>query len=304
MKAASVLDAPALPVPLGRVADYLELARPRVAVLVLVTVAVGALLAAPGAPALATLVHVLLGTALVASGASAFNQLIERHSDALMSRTENRPLPAGRLPAGEVLALGIALAVCGLGYLLATVEPLAAGVAAFTLLSYVFVYTPLKRVTPLNTLVGAVPGAMPPVIGWTAVRGTLDWEAGALFLIVFLWQIPHFLAIAWLYREQYAGAGLLMLPVVDDDGRRTARQMVRYTLVLIPVSLLPALLGQAGLLYMTTAVVLGSLFFTSGVAFARDRSMAEARRVLRTSLVYLPLLLLLLVLDRQWQWWW
>jgi protoheme IX farnesyltransferase len=291
-------DAASVPLLQARFADYLELVRLRVSVLVLFTVAAGAFLAAGTAIDPVQLTHVLLGTALVAAGASALNQFLERHSDALMQRTENRPLPAGRLSATEVLVIGITLAAAGLVYLaLALRHPLAAIVAGFTFASYVFLYTPLKRKTPLNTLVGAVPGALPPVIGWTAVRGTLDREAAVLFLIVFLWQVPHFLAIAWIYREQYARAGLVMLPVLDADGTRTARQMVRYCLALVPVSLMPALFGMAGPAYVIAALVLGAGFFTSCRAFGSDSSVPQAKRVLRASLLYLPLLLLFLMLD-------
>ena len=302
MKAASVLDAVVSPPQVSaRFADYLDLARLRVSVLVLFTVAAGAFLAAGASLDAAQLVHVLLGTGLVAAGASALNQLLERQTDALMTRTENRPLPAGRLSATEVLIVGTVLAACGLIYLaVALRQPVCVGVAAFTFLSYVFVYTPLKRKTPLNTLIGAVPGAMPPVIGWTAVRGTIDREALALFLIVFLWQVPHFLAIAWIYREQYARAGLCMLPVLDPDGTQTGRQMVRYCLVLIPVSLLPAALGDAGWLYGMAAVLLGLGFLQTCLAFGRAASVAQARRVLRASLLYLPVLFLLLLLDGWW----
>lgn len=295
---AAVVEAPPVPLVHARLADYLELVRLRVSVLVLFTVAAGAFLAAGTAIDPAQLMHVLVGTALVAAGASALNQLMERHSDALMQRTENRPLPAGRLAPAEVLVLGTLLAVGGLVYLaLALPRPLAAIVAGVTFASYVFAYTPLKRKTPLNTLVGAVPGALPPVIGWSAVRGTLDREAAALFLIVFLWQVPHFLAIAWIYREQYARAGLCMLPVVDTDGTQTARQMARYCLALVPVSLMPAVFGMAGPAYVVAALLLGVGFFSSCRAFGQESSVAQARRVLRTSLLYLPLLFLLLVLD-------
>jgi protoheme IX farnesyltransferase len=278
--------------------DYLDLIRPRVSILVLFTVGAGAFLAARGAVDPAQLFHVVLGTALVAAGASALNQLLERHTDALMNRTENRPLPAGRMSALEVMILGTLLAGGGLVYLLVALrQPTAAGVAAFTFLSYVFVYTPLKRVTPLNTLIGAVPGALPPVIGWTAIRGTIDGEALTLFLILFLWQVPHFLAIAWIYREQYARAGLCMLPVLDADGTQTGRQMVRYCLVLIPVSLLPIALGEAGWLYGAAAVLLGLGFLTSSMRFVRAASVVQARRVLRASLLYLPVLLIVLLVD-------
>src|SRR5581483_4310391 len=225
MKAA-VLTEPAL-LTRTRVVDYLELTKPRVAVLVLFTVAIGALLASGGLPHFPVLFHTLVGTALVAGGASALNQLFERHSDSLMQRTENRPLPSGRLQPIEVLTFGAVTGAGGVAYLAVFLhQPLAAVVAGFTFLSYVFVYTPLKRLTTLNTIIGAVPGALPPVIGWAAVRGSLDVEIFALFLIMFLWQVPHFLAIAWIYRDDYARAGLRMLPTVDPDGGITGRQMV------------------------------------------------------------------------------
>ena len=298
MKTATAVCPPAEPA-LGRVfADYVELTKPRIAVLVLFTVAAGALLAGPGVADWAVLLHVVCGTALVAAGASALNQLLERHSDALMRRTENRPLPAGRLQPVQVLAFGVALGILGLVYLAAAVrQPLTVAVALVTFLSYVFVYTPLKRHTWLNTLVGAVPGALPPVIGWTAVRGTLDLEAGLLFLILFLWQLPHFYAIAWIYREEYGRAGLQMLPVADPAGDRTARQMAGFCLALVAASVLPVAAGHLGLPYLAGALALGAYFFGATLGFARARSAAQARRVLRASLVYLPVLLALLLLD-------
>src|SRR5439155_2083594 len=215
--------------------------------------------------------------ALVAAGASALNQLFERHSDAMMRRTENRPLPAGRLQPMEVWLFGAALGVGGLVYLAVAVrQPLTVGVAAISFVSYVFLYTPLKRKTTLNTLVGAVPGALPPVIGWTAMGGPLDGGALALFLILFLWQVPHFLAIAWIYREDYARAGLRMLPTVDEQGVATGRQMALYCVTLIPVSLFPVLYRQAGWLYAVGAVALGLAFLVSALAFVRLRSSAQA----------------------------
>jgi protoheme IX farnesyltransferase len=290
------VPAPASPLAAARLADVAELLRLRMTVLVLFTVAAGCFLAARGAVEPGLLVQVVLGTGLVAAGASCLNQLIERHSDALMRRTENRPLPAGRLQPGVVLVLGVALTVIGLLCLVLR-SPSAALVAGFTFASYVFVYTPLKRRTSLNTLVGAVPGALPPVIGWTAIRGALDAEALALFGIVFLWQVPHFLAIAWIYREQYARAGLVMLPVLDRDGSRTGRQMLHYCLALIPVSLMPAVLGMAGPVYVVGAALLGIGFLASALGFMRAATPTQARRVLRASLVYLPALFLLLLLD-------
>jgi protoheme IX farnesyltransferase len=281
-----------------RAADYLELTKPRVLVLVLFTVAAGSFLAAGPGLNLLVLLHTLLGTTLVAAGASALNQFLERHSDALMHRTENRPLPAGRLHVLEVLLLGLVLGAAGVTYLAVTLDrPWAAVVAGVTFASYVFVYTPLKRLTTWNTLIGAVPGALPPVIGWVAAGGSLGPGVIALFLILFLWQVPHFLAIAWIYRDDYARAGLRMLPVLDRHGRRTARVMVAYCLALIAASLGPVLLGGAGLLYLTGALVLGGGFLACALGFRRRSSIEQARRVLKASLLYLPVLLALLLLD-------
>jgi protoheme IX farnesyltransferase len=281
-----------------RLADYVQLTKPRVMLLVLATVLTGACLAAGGIPEWAVLLHTLLGTTVVAAGASALNQWLERDSDALMRRTENRPLPMGRLQPVEVAAFGFALGLGGVAYLALTLpRPLAALVAGITFVSYAFIYTPLKRKTSLNTLIGAVPGALPPVIGWTAVTGTLDGAIAALFGVLFLWQVPHFLAIAWIYREDYARAGHRMLSVEDPEGGMSGRQMVTYCLALIPVSLAPVILGRSGPLYLIGAFFLGLYFLTSTLAFARAVSVAEARRVLRASLLYLPALLALLLLD-------
>ena len=244
------------------------------------------------------LLHTVLATALVASGASALNQLFERHTDALMRRTENRPLPAGRLHPTEALIFGLGLSIAGLVYMaVAGRQPLAVALTAFTFAAYVWLYTPLKRVTTLNTLVGAVPGALPPVIGWTAVRGSVGSEAVVMFLILFLWQLPHFLAIAWIYRGDYARAGLRMLPVVDTDGTSTARKMVSFCAALVAVSFAPVVLHQAGVAYILGAIVLGWIFLGSTLRFARECSLAHARRVLRASLLYLPLLLALWLLE-------
>jgi protoheme IX farnesyltransferase len=281
----------------ARVADYLQLARPRLALLVLFTVGSGWLLATSDAPEWGPLVHALLGTALLFAGASGLNQLLERHHDALMARTENRPLPAGRLQPAEVLAVGGILSAGGLVYLLVVGQPLAAALGAFALVSYVLVYTPLKERTPLSTLVGAVPGAVPPLIGWAAARGRLDGGALALFLIVFLWQVPHFLAIAWIYRDQYARAGFRVLPVLDPHGDRTGQQMIRYTLVLIFASLLPCVLGMGGWLSGLGALFLDAVFLHRAFVFARAGTIYEARQVFRWSLIFLPALLLLFALD-------
>ena len=293
------------PVARSRFVAYAELTKPRIALMVLFTVIIGAVLASGGRVDLLLLVHAVLGTTLVAAGASALNMYVERRADARMRRTENRPLPAGRLHPLEVLAFGCGLGLTGVVYLALTLQrPWAALLAAATFISYVCVYTPLKRRTPLNTLIGAVPGALPPLIGWTAIRGSLDPEALALFFIIFLWQVPHFLAIAWIYREDYARARLRMRPVMDPEGTRTARQMLTYCLALIPVSLAPAVLGGAGLFYVGGALLMGACFTGRAIGFARDRSVARARRVLRGSLLYLPALFALLVLDGAMNSWW
>lgn len=289
---------PALLMARSRVADFVELTKPRIAVLVLFTVAVGTLLASSGAPDFVLLFNTVLGTGLVAAAASVLNQLLERHTDALMRRTENRPLPAGRLHPVEALLFGLLLTALGFGWLALTAKhPLPIAVAAVTFVSYVFLYTPLKRHTTLNTLVGAVPGALPPVIGWTAVTGTLDREILALFLIVFIWQIPHFLAIAWMHRADYARAGMRMLPVDDAAGGTTARQMLGYCLALVPVSLMPTLFHQAGPAYAIGAVLLGAGFTRAALGFFRERTDLQARRVMHASLCYLPLVLALLLLE-------
>jgi protoheme IX farnesyltransferase len=281
-----------------RLADYLALTRPRLCAMALLTVAAGAVLASRGTPDWRVVTHALVGSALVAAGASALNQWWEREADARMRRTRDRPLPAGRLRPGEVLALGIGTAAGGVAYLAVTpVHPLAAVVAALTALIYVCVYTPLKRRTPLNTLVGAIPGALPPVIGWTAVRGSLNAEVGTLFVILFLWQVPHFLAIAWIYRIDYGRAGLCMLPAVDHDGGLTGRQMICYCLALVAASLMPLVVDAAGWVYLAGALLLGLGFLTSAVGFFLCRSPERARAVLRASLIYLPALLTLLLLD-------
>jgi heme o synthase len=293
----------------ARLTDYLELTKPRVAVLVLFTVAMGALLAPGGLNQPVLVLHTLIGTALVAAGASALNQLLERHSDAQMRRTENRPLPSGRLQPVQALLFGSCLGLAGILYMAVTLHhPWAALAAGLTFVSYAFIYTPLKRLTIYNTLIGAVPGAMPPVIGWLAIPDSLSvhdgscWKLLALFLVLFVWQVPHFMAIAWIYREDYARAGLRMVPVEDPQGRLTGRHMAWFSLALIPVSLMPVFLGVAGPLYLLGALALGLMFLRSTLAFQQCCSLAQARRVLRASLVYLPALLALLLLDLKCGW--
>jgi protoheme IX farnesyltransferase len=295
----ALTTAAALPLARSRFADYLELTKPRIAVLVLFTVAAGYWLGSAGPTDLVGLLNTVAGTALVAAGASVLNQLLERHSDARMRRTDQRPLPAGRVLPAEALVFGLALGGLGLAYLALLVgQPLTVALAALTFVGYVVVYTPLKRLTVWNTLVGAVPGALPPVIGWSAARGALDAEIGAVFLILFLWQVPHFLAIAWIYREDYGRAGLRMLPVADAAGNRTARHMVGFCAALVLASLAPVLLYSAGPVYLVGAALLGVAFLAATLGFWCERTAAQARRVLRASLLYLPLVLALLLLER------
>jgi protoheme IX farnesyltransferase len=275
----------------GRLADYVELTKPKIAALVLVTVAVSALVARWGQPDPFVLCHALLGTLLVAASASALNQWIERRRDALMDRTAARPLPAGRLRAGEVLAFGAATLIAGVAYLALAVNVTAAAVGLLTWLLYVALYTPLKSYTWLNTPVGAVAGAMPVLIGWAASGASLDLRAAALFLVVYLWQFPHFMAIAWIYRRQYDRAGMQMLTVVDPSGRRAAVQAVLAATALLPVSLVPALVAPTAAWYVILALILGVGYLACALAFWARISESTARLLLRASLVYLPSLL-------------
>ena len=277
---------------------YSKLFKARLTALVLVTTIVGFYLGSRGPMDMALMVHALLGTALLASGAAALNQLLEREHDARMRRTETRPLPSGRLQPDTVLIVGGLCSAVGLVYLAAAVNPLTALLGAITLISYVFIYTPLKRVTSLNTIIGAVPGALPPLMGWTAATGQISIEGWSLFAILFFWQLPHFLAIAWLYREEYAQAGFAMLPVFDPEGARTGRQSVSHTLGLLPVSLSPFLFKMAGPLYLAGAFLLSFAFFVCAVQFARKLTRNHARALFFASIIYLPLLLGLMVFDK------
>ncbi len=279
-------------------ADFLALTRPRVVVMVLVTTLVGFYLASVGAPDYVRLVHTLIGIALAAGGTLALNQYIERDVDARMKRTRLRPLPDGRLQPIEALGFGVAITGVGLLYLALSVNVLSAFVTAFSVGSYLFLYTPLKRKTSLCSVVGAVPGALPPVIGWGAARGELGLEAWVLFGILFLWQIPHSLAIARLYRDDYARAGIRVLPVVEPDGGSTGRQIVSNCLALLAVGLLPTLIGLAGSVYFVGAIVLGLMFLGCGILLAISPSEASARLLLFASLVYLPAQLGLMALDK------
>jgi len=284
----------------SRTADFVTLTKPRLNLLVLFTTLGGLYLASPEGVAAPLLVHTLVGTALVAGGAAALNQVWERDTDRLMRRTSVRPLPQGRLGVNEATWFGVVLTSIGLVELTFGANSLAAAVAFATSASYVLAYTPLKTRTSLATLVGAVPGALPPVIGWAAASGDLSLPAWVLFGIVFFWQMPHFLAIAWMHRDDYARAGIPLLPVLEPDGRRTGQQALLYAAALWPVSLLPALVGLADAPYSIVATVLGFIFIGLSALFARDRSVAEARRLFLFSIIYLPLLWGALVADRLW----
>jgi heme o synthase len=283
--------------PAGRLGDYAALAKPRLNVLVVASSAAGYYLASSSAPQLASMALAVGGTALVAGGAAVLNQVYERDTDALMMRTRMRPLPDRRVGVDEARAFGIVLAAAGIAVLSFSANLLAALVAAATLAIYLAVYTPLKRRSAISTLIGAVPGALPPLIGWTAGRGAIDVGGWALFAIVFLWQIPHFMAIAWMYRDDYRRAGFPMLPVVEPDGTRTGRQAALYALALLPVSLVPSVVGVAGIAYFWIALALGLSFFVLAARFARVRSEARARALFYGSLLYLPLIWAAMILD-------
>jgi len=277
---------------------YLELTKPNITWLILMSTGVGYFFGARDEWNWWSVLHTLLGTGLLASGTSALNQWWEREADARMRRTQDRPIPSGRLAPGQALLFGVLLAVGGFAELVVNVNPLSGLLGAFTLLSYLFLYTPLKQRSPHATTIGAVPGAMPPLIGFAAAAGTLTIEAWILFAILFLWQFPHFHAISWMYRDDYGRAGIRVLPVVEPDGRSTARQILLTSLVLIPVSLAPSWFAMSGPWYAAGALVMGLLFLAAGVRVAREKTLSRARGVLLTSVVYLPVLYALMVVDR------
>jgi protoheme IX farnesyltransferase len=291
-------DAAAIPIARTRTGDYVALAKPRLNFLVVVSALAGYAMAGGETGDALRLIATLLGTALVAGGASAFNQIIEREPDALMRRTRLRPLPDGRLQAREALAFAVIVSLAGVATLWAGANPLSAVVALATLLIYAVVYTPLKQRTSLSTVIGAIPGALPPVIGWAAATDTLSREAWILFGILFLWQLPHFLAIAWMYKDDYARAGFPMLPVIEPDGRSTARQAVIYSAALLPLSLAPTLIGMTGTLYFGGALALTLGFLAMAVKFGTTRTVGDARRLFFASIVYLPLVWILMIADR------
>jgi heme o synthase len=280
-----------------RIAPFIELTKPRIAFMLVLTSAAGFYLGTKGAFDFALFANAMIGILILAFGVATLNQWMERTTDALMDRTKNRPLPSLRLTASEALIFG--LVQCGVSeiYLYFLVNPLTAGLGLVVIVGYVLLYTPLKTRTSASTAIGAIPGAMPPLMGWTAAANEVSLGAWVLFVMLFLWQFPHFLAIAWMYKEQYAKAGILMLPVVEPSGRITARQIVLFAIMLVPASLAPFFLGVGGIVYLIGATVLGIWFLYESISMARSRTVQKARRLLMVSVLYLPLIFGLLVLD-------
>lgn len=282
----------------GKLSAYAELTKPRITSLVVLTAAAGFCMGSRGGIDYLSLLNMALGITLLSSGLSVLNQYLERDLDGLMRRTMARPLPSGKLSPAEAAVFGVSLSVIATAYLAIFINPLSALLGVATLASYLFVYTPLKTRTTLSTVLGAFPGAMPPFIGWVAARGEVTIDAWVLFAILFLWQFPHFLAIAWMYRDDYARAGIKMLPVVEPEGKVTGQQIISYTLLLVPVSLLPAATGLAGAVYLVGASVLGVGFLHFSVRAAMKRTAWQARQLLLASVLYLPVLFALMVLNR------
>lgn len=278
---------------------FLELTKPRITVFILMSMGIGFVFGTRIAPEWTwlQLFHALAGTFLIASGTAALNQWYEREGDALMFRTQKRPIPSGRVSASSALVFGSLIALAGFLQLTFLVNPLTGGLALFTLASYLFVYTPLKRRSPISTTIGAIPGAMPPLIGFAAASGHLNYDAGILFAILFVWQFPHFYAIAWMYREDYAKAGIRMLPVVEPDLDSTARRILWFSFALVPLSLAPTFMAMAGTVYLIGAVLLSSFVVYAGLEAATMRTLGGARKVLLASIVYLPVLYGLLAFD-------
>jgi protoheme IX farnesyltransferase len=277
--------------------DYVELTKPRITWLILMSTAVGYFFGHQGNWAFWPIIHTLIGTGLIASGTAALNQWYEREADEKMRRTHDRPIPSGRVHPVYAFWFGVTLEIVGSLELWLGVNLLTSLLGVATIVMYLFAYTPLKQKTWLSTTIGAFPGAMPPLIGYAAARGALTPDAWVLYAILFLWQFPHFYAIAWMYREDYSRAGIRMLPVIEPDGESTSRQIVIYSVLLIPISLLPKFFGMTGSIYFVGALAMGLLFLYSGVRVTIDRSRARARRVLLASVIYLPVLYGLMVLD-------
>ncbi len=298
MKTAVAALSPVNKSPGGALSDFTELVKARLTSLVLLTTAVGYYLGAASPPNYGQFLHAVFGTALAAAGAAALNQWWERRLDALMLRTKSRPIPAGRMRPRDALLVGTFLSIGGLIYLSLTSNALATFLAAITIVIYIFAYTPLKRLSTTNTLVGAIPGAIPPMIGWAAARGRLNAEAWTLFAIMFVWQIPHFFAIAWMYRDDYDRAGFRMLSSGDETGGRSASQSVLFCMLLLIVTGIPTYLGLTNAVYLAIAVGLGAWFTASAMRFHRQRTSRAARSLFLTSIIYLALLLLALVLTK------
>ncbi len=280
-----------------RIGAFVELTKPRIAFMLVLTSAAGFYLGSTGPFDFPLFFNAMIGIGILAFGVATLNQYIERDTDALMDRTKDRPIPSQRLTPVEGLVFGVTQCLVAEIYLYFLVNPLTAALGLSVIVGYVFLYTPLKTKTSASTAIGAIPGAMPPLMGWTASAGEMTVGAWALFLLLFLWQFPHFLAIAWMYREQYAKAGILMLPVVEPSGRITARQIVLFSIMLVPVSLAPFFLGFAGVAYLVGAILLGLWFLYQSIRTARAKTTAEARRLLMVSVMYLPLIFGLLVID-------
>jgi heme o synthase len=283
---------------LSRMSDYFCLIKPEVTFLVLIATGLGCYMAAPGALNLWTLFHAVFGTALVAGGTATLNHYMERDLDGRMRRTAQRPLPSGRLKPREVLNFGIALSVFGGAYLALFLNLLTSAIGLLTLLTYLLIYTPLKRKTSWATFIGAFPGAAPVLMGWTAVRNSAGLEAWVLYALLFAWQFPHFLAIAWMYKEDYARAGMLMLPQRDPDGTRAFLEILGTSLTLIPLSLVPTILGMTGSLYFCTALLLSLTLLFFAVRASVLRSRLQARVLLHVTVIYLPLIYAMMVLDK------
>lgn len=281
---------------------YLELTKPRITWLILMSTGIGYFFGQQGSVDLALLLNCLFGTALIASGTATLNQWYEREADSRMNRTRQRPIPDGRVPARNALLFGIALLVAGELELALAVNPLTAWLGLFTIASYLLLYTPMKQRTWWSTTVGAFPGAMPPLLGFAAASGVLTIEAWILFAIIFLWQFPHFYAIAWMYKDDYAKAGIQMLPVVEPDGASTSRQIMAFAILLVPISLAPSFFQMTGNWYLAAALILGGLFLRSAATLSRNRTALNARGVLKASVMYLPLLYLALILDSRGLW--
>lgn len=280
-----------------KLAAYLELTKPRIAFMLVLTSAAGFYLGSTGGFDIGLFVNSMLGITLLAFGVATLNQYIERDIDTLMERTAKRPLPMGKLTPREALIFGTVLCAVAEVYLLFLVNGLTALLGLTVIVGYVLLYTPLKTRTTASTAIGALPGAMPPLMGWTAASGNITLGAWALFVLLFLWQFPHFLAIASMYKEQYAKAGILMLPVVEKDGRITTRQIVLFTVMLLPVSLAPFFLGFAGWIYLAGAVLLGIWFLWASIGAARAKTVEKSRKLLLVSVLYLPAIFALMVID-------